>query len=288
MEGIGQDYGLNVEFVRADYADSLSLFSSGSVDAVVMTNIDAASIVAAAGIASDVILVGSFSNGNDAILLKGDTEDDIRGKRLGLVEFSVSHYLIDRYLEKQGIGYDEVTTTNINDSAIASIFASTDTSFDGAVTWNPVVDELLQRFGAKVLFDSSSIPFEIADLLVINRSFLEKNPQAAQALLEIWFEVTGRISKDPEKLWLELGALSGTSAEGYKRQIDKTILVDAPESAAGYQLDPRLHDATDEVISFVERHQLVKEQPSGSWITVGDDEKGLLHYDLQPLQKLVD
>ena len=43
--------------------------------------------------------MGDFSNGNDGIVLKGGkTLADIKGRKINIVELSVSHYLLARAL----------------------------------------------------------------------------------------------------------------------------------------------------------------------------------------------
>ena len=55
------------------------------------------SISAAGGVDTTALIVGDFSNGNDALILKGkDKLEDIKGQTVNLVEFSVSHYLLAR------------------------------------------------------------------------------------------------------------------------------------------------------------------------------------------------
>ena len=45
--------------------------------------------------------LGDFSNGNDAVIIKGDGElADLAGKPVNLVELSVSHYLLARALRE--------------------------------------------------------------------------------------------------------------------------------------------------------------------------------------------
>ena len=168
LKRVGAEFGLDIEFVRADYAETITLFAGGAVDAVVVTNTDAIPAVASAGVEADVLLVGSFSDGNDAIMLRPGAGNDLRGKTLGLVEYSVSHYLLDRYLEQANIPFDAVKWVNIADSAIAASFVSAAGGIDGAVTWNPIVDEIETRHGGRRLADSRLIRREIADMLVID------------------------------------------------------------------------------------------------------------------------
>ncbi len=58
---------------------------------------DALSIPAAGGVDTTAVIVGDYSDGNDAIILKDKSKlEDIKGQSVNLVEFSVSHYLLAR------------------------------------------------------------------------------------------------------------------------------------------------------------------------------------------------
>ncbi|MCP4184553.1 MAG: ABC transporter substrate-binding protein, partial [Hyphomicrobiales bacterium] len=197
MKKVANRHDIEIEFIRADYADTISLFGAGAVDAVTMTNIDAAPALVSAKIKADAILVGSFSNGNDAIMMRPDRDGELAGKTLGLVEYSVSHYLLDRILQQRGIGFDQVNRLNIADSTMIASMTNDSNNIDGVVTWNPIVDELERRNFAVRFADSSEIPREIADLLVVNRKVLDDTPEFGDALLEIWFEVTQKMRQEP-------------------------------------------------------------------------------------------
>jgi NitT/TauT family transport system substrate-binding protein len=91
-------YGITVEVTRVDsYLQSIDQYTAGAFDGCAMTNVDALTMPAAAGVDSTSLLVGDFSSGNDGIVLKDATRlQDIAGRRVLLVKFSVSHYLLAR------------------------------------------------------------------------------------------------------------------------------------------------------------------------------------------------
>jgi NitT/TauT family transport system substrate-binding protein len=91
-------YGIAIEVVQInDYVESVNQYTAGAFDGCVMTNMDALTIPAAGGLDSTALIVGDFSNGNDAVILKGKSAlKDIKGQQVNLVELSVSHYLLAR------------------------------------------------------------------------------------------------------------------------------------------------------------------------------------------------
>ena len=67
-------YGIEIELVRMDYIPSVEAYVAEQVDAVVMTNMECLNMPAASGIDSTVLIVGDYSNGNDAILTRGGVD----------------------------------------------------------------------------------------------------------------------------------------------------------------------------------------------------------------------
>ena len=64
-------YGIKIEVTQFnDYVESINQYTAGAFDAVTLTNMDALSIPAAGGVDTTAVIVGDFSNGNDAVILK--------------------------------------------------------------------------------------------------------------------------------------------------------------------------------------------------------------------------
>jgi len=118
-------YGINIKVQRFDYAPSLDAFVSKNIDACVMTNMEALDMPAAAGIDTTAIIVGDYSNGNDAVLARHDVSlAQVPGKEVMLVEKTVSQYLFERAMAINGLGAQlkKVRYLNTSDSDIAAAF----------------------------------------------------------------------------------------------------------------------------------------------------------------------
>ena len=98
-------YGINIKVQRFDYAPSLDAFVAKNIDACAMTNMETLDMPAAAGVDTTAILIGDYSNGNDAVLARKDiTLQQIPGKQVMLVEKTVSQYLFERAMVLNGLG----------------------------------------------------------------------------------------------------------------------------------------------------------------------------------------
>ncbi|GAB4234134.1 MAG: hypothetical protein Tsb0032_39740 [Kiloniellaceae bacterium] len=53
-----------------DYIESINQYTAGAFDGVSATNMDTLSIPAGGGVDTTALIVGDFSNGNDAVILK--------------------------------------------------------------------------------------------------------------------------------------------------------------------------------------------------------------------------
>src|SRR5437588_8563156 len=87
-------YGIAIKVQRFDYAPSLDAFVARNIDACAMTNMEALDMPAASGVPTTVVLIGDYSNGNDALLVRNGVQiKDLAGKKLLLVQKTVSEYL---------------------------------------------------------------------------------------------------------------------------------------------------------------------------------------------------
>jgi len=184
---------INVEKFN-DYIESINQYTAGEMDAVSVTNMDALTLPAASGIDSTFVLPTDFSNGNDAIVSKGASSvAELKGKSVKLVELSVSHYMLARALEK--------------------------------------VNTIKSEPNAKVLFDSSMIPGEIIDTLLVNTKSSDK---FKQALTDAWYETMEVMAKKDAEAMKIIAASAGGTLDDYNAQLATTEMFYTKESAKAF------------------------------------------------------
>jgi NitT/TauT family transport system substrate-binding protein len=218
-------YGIEIEMVQVnDYIESINQYTAGKFDGCLMTNMDALTIPAAGGVDSTAVIMGDFSNGNDGILLKDKKKlADIKGQNVNLVELSVSHYLLARALETVNMSERDVKVVNTSDADMVAAWSSKEVT--AMTTWNPQLSEILtHNKDANLVFDSSKIPGEIIDMLVINTDTLKDNPKLAKALTGAWFEVMATMKKGDKDALEFMAKASGTDLAGYKSQLKSTMM----------------------------------------------------------------
>jgi NitT/TauT family transport system substrate-binding protein len=247
-------YGINIEMKQFnDYIESVNQYTAGAYDGVLITNMDALSIPAAGGVDTTSLIVGDFSNGNDAVILKGKKKlEDIKGQNVNLVEFSVSHYLLARALESIKMAEKDIKVVNTSDSDIVAAYKTPDVT--AVVTWNPMVSEIAANPDAHKVFDSTQIPGEIMDLLAVNTQVLKDNPALGKALVGIWYETVAlMLSNTPEgKAAKEsMAKASGTDLAGFESQLAATRLFPDPKEAAAFSSSKDIATTMDRVRTFL-------------------------------------
>src|SRR5258708_10568282 len=230
-------YGINIRVQRFDYAPSLEAFVAKNIDACAMTNMEALDMPAASGVDTTAIIVGDYSNGNDAVLTRnGVTFKNLTGKKLLLVEKTVSQYLFERGMAMNGMESQikKVRLVNTSDSDIAAAFM-TDTSHEAVVTWKPLVSQISKSPGVTNIFNSSQIPGEILDLTVVRTDVLNRpdgsGQKFAKALAGAWYETMGLMSNDTVLAAIAEG--SQDTLASYKEQLSTTKMFYTPKAAAG-------------------------------------------------------
>jgi NitT/TauT family transport system substrate-binding protein len=261
MKRWADKYGIEIELVQVkDYIESINQYTAGAFDGCAMTNMDALTIPAAGGVDTSAVIIGDFSNGNDGIVLKGGPSlADLKGRRIGLVEFSVSHYLLARALETAGLAEGDVTVVNTSDADIVATFAGTP-DMNAVVTWNPQLAAVLNLPNVSLVFDSSMIRGEIIDLMVVNTRTLQDNPDLGKALAGAWYEVMATMQRKDEAGAAALSFMakaSGTDAAGYKAQLDATRLFSDPQSAVAFAKSADLPTTMNRVRKFSFAHGLL-------------------------------
>lgn len=249
-------YDIDIEVVQInDYIESINQYTAGAFDGCTMTNMDALTIPSAGGVDSTALIVGDFSNGNDAVILKGKSDlKDIKGQTVNLVELSVSHYLLARGLDSVGLAEKDITVANTSDADMVAAYTTDDVT--AVTTWNPLVSEILAMPGSNKVFDSSQIPGEIIDTLVVNTETLKANPKFGKALTGAWYEIMAAMSSD-KAVREHMGKASGTDLEGYEAQLASTKMFYEAADAVEFVNSPALKQTMEYVAGFSFDHGLL-------------------------------
>jgi NitT/TauT family transport system substrate-binding protein len=253
-------YGIDIDVVQInDYIESINQYTAGKFDGCAMTNMDALTIPAAGNVDSTALIVGDFSNGNDGIVLKGQKQlKDIKGQKVNLVELSVSHYLLARALGSIGLAEKDISVVNTSDADIVGVYGSKGVT--AVVTWNPLLSTILQNPESHEVFNSSQIPGEIIDLMVVNTKTLKDNPKFGKALTGAWYEIMKTMqgtSANAVKARTAMAKDSGTDLAGFEAQLKTTAMFYQAAEAVKFTDSPKLKQTMQYVAEFSFKHGLL-------------------------------
>jgi NitT/TauT family transport system substrate-binding protein len=258
-------YSVDIQLRRLDYASSIDAFVAKSVDACAMTNMEALDMPAAAGIDTTVVFIDDFSNGNDMILTRGGVRlQDIPGKKVLLIEKTVSHYLLERAMALHGMEAQIPTLKLVNttDVDIAAAFLS-DPTIGAAVTWKPMAGQIEASKKTERVFDSSRIPGEIIDVLAVRTEVLDRpdgsGDRFANALTGAWYEAMSRMASASarEQVLSEMAEASQDTLSALQGELATTQLFIDPSAALTFANSPDTKQKMQLVRMFCFRHNLL-------------------------------
>lgn len=263
-KGLFAKAGLDVELTYFEsYTDSLNALNAGKLDANSQTLNDTISSVAA-GAEQVVVLANDNSTGNDQIIVKPGIESiaDLKGRKVGVEEGTVDHFLLLLGLEKAGLKPGDVDLQPLLTDAAASAFAAG--QLDAVGAFAPFTTKALELPGSKALFTSADFPGSIPDHLVFATSFVDDHPAEVQKLVDVWFETIAYIEQNKVEAVEIMATKAGVSVEEYADYDQGTrIFTKADNQAAFAPGDDMSHldFAAKSMATFLVDAGLVKEAP---------------------------
>ncbi len=205
-------YGLLVKFVLIEDIDARGkAFVKGGPDGVdvVWSTIDfwanEAPAYVESGMNVKAFMQVDWSRGGDALVVNKDvkTAEDLRGKKIALVQYTPSHWLLESILAGSSLTAEEKDAIRKNlifsqdtMSARAAFIAG---QADATVVWEPDVSAALAREGSFILKSTKDYPNTIADVMVAKDDFLKANPKTIEAFIRGFFDGVAEAEANPEK-----------------------------------------------------------------------------------------
>ncbi len=283
-------WGVRIKLEVKDYDQCLTMFGSNTVDAVCMTNMD--SLNPALGRPCTAIMPTSTSNGADKIIGVGLSVDDLKTQKTYGLKKSVSEYVFIRGAEKKGLDWRELKFENLDPAAAATALQTGSKDIKAICVWNPfALQALRSNKEAKVLWDSTIIPEEIIDMVVIGNDSLKKEggEKFAYLLCDIFYNVSARMNdeKSADVTFKALGEdFSNLSIDDMKICCRETSFYATPQD--GIKLFSNQNFQNNIIPKVIQTcHQIAVLQntaPSIGW----NDSSKQLNFETKFMQKIVD
>lgn len=163
-----------------------------------------------------VVLILNESRGGDMVVVRPTIGSlaGLRGKRVGIAPSTLGPYVLSRALAREGMTLADVRVVSIPLSAAAPRLASGE--IDGVALYPPFSDELLQRGLAVPVFDSTEIPGEIFDVLVVDPTFYSQNTALLGRLLRVWQAAHDLARREPAAAEI-MGAREQITGQAFRK-----------------------------------------------------------------------
>jgi NitT/TauT family transport system substrate-binding protein len=264
--GFFKKYGANVELVWfANYSDSISALATGQLDANCQTWSDTLGPLAK-GVPLKAILVNDNSAGNDALLVapKIHAFTDLRGHKVALEQYSISHFVLYTALERNGLTPRDVEIVNLPAGDAAAAFMSG--RVDAAVVWNPWISQIQKSGTGRPLFTSTEMPGLIPDLLVANTRAIQNKRKDLVAMLRAWFDTEAFIRSEPDQAVAIMAKVVGMDPQQYKVFLPGTRFFDAAANRQAF--DPQnpqsLVRVAPTIAAFLLSNKLIEGHPDAA------------------------
>lgn len=217
QKGFFKKYGADVKLVWfPNYTDSISALSAGQLDANSQTWGDTLAPLAK-GVPLKAILANDNSFGNDAVMVNPRLKSlkDLKGKKVALEQYSVSHFLLATALARNGMSLKDVEVVNLPAGDAAAAFMAG--RVDGAALWNPWVNTVQLSGKGRAVFTSKDMPGLIADLLVAHGKSL-KDPTKRRdfvGMIRAWFDTVEFIRSNPDEAARIMSKVVGLKSADY-------------------------------------------------------------------------
>lgn len=204
------------------------------------------------------IMLIDVSNGADVIIGKPELQTlaDIKGKKVGVENTALGAYILSRGLDKAGLSLQDITVVSLGYSEHEAAFKQGEV--DAVVTFEPVRSNLLAT-GAKVLFDSSKIPGEVVDLLVVRQDILETQSKDLEQLVRGWFMALDYLKKQPENAAKIMARREGITAKEFLSSLKLLSFFTPTENQKLLsQTDPSLVNSANKLSKLMQEKKLIQ------------------------------
>lgn len=265
-------WNVDVVLNYAEYDGCITQYVNSATDAVCITNMDI--LAPSVGRPAVAIMPTSTSAGADACIAVGINDlAGLKGQTTYGLEKSVSQYCFERVLELNGQNPADFPFVTQDPGVAATGMQNGQAEFKSIMVWNPfVMQTLRKRTDAKVLFDSTKIPEEIIDMVVVGKDSLDKpgGKRFAFCVAEAFYRVSQSIedSNTRDAALKTLGEKFGSSSlEDMKVIVEQTKFYKTPETALALFAGEKFAKETmPHVAQFCVSHGISDKAPTFSFV----------------------
>ncbi|MGB5840792.1 MAG: ABC transporter substrate-binding protein [Brucella anthropi] len=218
--GIFKKNGLDVTLTKIPQASRHLALASGDIQCAA-TTVETWIVWNAAGVKTKQIFQMDKSYGADGIAVRADVNSfaDLKGKTVAASAPGTSPYFLLAFmLAKNGMTTKDVKVVNMEPGPAAQAFVAGQN--DAAMTYEPYLSTVRAAPDkGKILATTLDYP-AVMDTVGCTPDFLGKNPEAAKALADSYFEALQMIASDKAKSYEIMGKDVKQSGEDFGKSAD--------------------------------------------------------------------
>lgn len=264
-KGFFAEENLPVRLVEySSLSDSRVALESGQVDAVVCTLVEVLLARDHTHRAPDIALVVDYSDGADVILARTNvpTLAALKGKKVGLESGTLGVFMLAKALGHGGLELKDVLMQPcLPDRMLDELKAGT---LDAVVTYPPTSVSVEASGVARRLFSSKEIPGEVVDVVAVEASVLERNPELPARLARVFQRALDYSRAHPQEAHEFMARREGLSAQEFAKALEGIRLVDAAGQRAFLGSTGSLERTLRQVERVLIQTGQVREQPSAN------------------------
>lgn len=169
-----------------------------------------------------ILFALDISDGGDAVMATPDIKklSDIKGKRISITNIPLGQYMLSRLLDKAGLQRSDVEVFPMADTHQLDFYKQG--KADVVITYDPVKTKLAE-LGMHVIFDSSDIPNEIFDLLLVHEDIYNKRREELCDIAQQWFRTLDYIKNNKLEASQSISRRLGLKVDQYDEMMTGLI-----------------------------------------------------------------
>jgi NitT/TauT family transport system substrate-binding protein len=196
---------------------TLQSFINRSADMATLT-LDETLDLLHSGVKLRVLLVMDTSHGADAVMVTPRIKQlsDLKGKRIVIENIPLGVYILSRLLDKAKLARADVQVIQSPESKHEELYRNN--KADAFITFEPHKTHLA-ALGAHDIFNSSDIPNEIFDLLVVHEDVYKQRRKEVCNIARQWFRTLDFMKHTPQQAEILISKRLGVTVSEYRAMV---------------------------------------------------------------------
>jgi NitT/TauT family transport system substrate-binding protein len=222
-------------------AGALRAYRNGVIDGVALPTSYVVELLTLSSSDRIVLVIGA-SKGGDALVASPAIRDvkQLKGRRIAVESGSLGSLVLSRALEHGGLSKTDVHVVPVDVSGQEAAYSAG--AVDAVITYEPLRSTLIDR-GAHDVFNSSMMPNEIVDVLVVHHGVLNERPEAITHLTNAWFEALDYLQRHPSDAAARVAPREDVTPEAFLTSLEGVQLFGREDNQRWFSGTPSMIDA---------------------------------------------